>query len=140
MRKIAAKDREAWKLRRRQQTRAWAAVQVEHTKVYQRLYRQRNKAKLAAQKHDRRKRVRVEGLAAYGGKCTCCGEDQVEFLTFDHVNGRNKREKRVTGYKAWYVAKRLGYPPEFTVLCFNCNCAKGIYGKCPHQRKKNEHA
>jgi hypothetical protein len=33
--------------------------------------------------------------------------------------------------------KKHGWPKEgFTILCFNCNCAKGIYGTCPHQRSE----
>jgi hypothetical protein len=24
------------------------------------------------------------------------------------------------------------------VLCFNCNCAKGFYGSCPHDAEREE--
>ena len=28
--------------------------------------------------------------------------------------------------------KANSYPDGFQILCFNCNCAKGAYGECPH--------
>mgnify|MGYP001568273127 CR=1 FL=1 len=28
--------------------------------------------------------------------------------------------------------KQQGYPPGIRVLCFNCNCALGLFGYCPH--------
>lgn len=30
------------------------------------------------------------------------------------------------------------YPDSYTVLCFNCNCAKGAFGFCPHKLKNKE--
>lgn len=138
MRKIAAEDRDEWKRKRQQFTRSWAKLHVEYTREYQRAYRQKNKARLTAAKHLQRKQVRVDGLAAYGGKCTCCGESNTKFLTLEHKKGRRKGTKRHTGYKAWCEVKRLGYPPEFTILCFNCNCARGIYGKCPHEEERTK--
>lgn len=85
-------------------------------------YRRRHAAKL-----------RAELIEAYGGACECCGESQPEFLTVDHVNGRKEGERRLTGMKLWAYVRRLGFPrDEFQLLCFNCNCAKGFFGECPH--------
>jgi len=106
----------------------------EKAKEYQREYRRNNRDRLREQKREYERSVRLDGIEAYGGKCSCCGESTVEFLTLEHVNGRDDEPKRLTGYKAWARLKRLGWPQgDYTVLCFNCNCAKGIYGKCPHQ-------
>jgi hypothetical protein len=36
---------------------------------------------------------------------------------------------------------RNGYPPDFEILCFNCNCGKAVNGGiCPHEalRAENE--
>ena len=32
--------------------------------------------------------------------------------------------------------KKHGFPKEgFQLLCYNCNCAKGFFGKCPHKKQ-----
>jgi len=108
---------------------------------YQKKYREENKKKLLSYKKEYqvkfKEQVRADGISAYGGKCTCCGESIPEFLTIEHINGRNKKEKRLTGIKMWRKLQILGWPKdEYTLLCFNCNCAKGAYGKCPHQKMK----
>lgn len=36
----------------------------------------------------------------------------------------------------WAKAKSENYPDKYTVLCFNCNCAKGAFGFCPHELEK----
>lgn len=79
--------------------------------------------------------LKAEFIAAYGGVCTCCGESEPAFLTCDHVNGRPVEHPRRGhgGVRLYAAAKREGYPATYTVLCFNCNSAKGIYGVCPHQ-------
>lgn len=85
-----------------------------------------------------RRNIKVEVLTYYGGgsaKCKCCGEAAVEFLTLDHVAGDGNIERR-NGWRAgrlWYRLKREGFPPGYRVLCFNCNCARGAFGTCPHE-------
>jgi len=74
----------------------------------------------------------------YGWRCACCGETESAFLTLDHKNNdgayfRRYRQENggITLYR--YVIK-AEFPVDLQTLCFNCNCAKGIYGKCPHQK------
>jgi len=81
--------------------------------------------------------ARLEMIAAYGGQCQCCGESVPEFLTIDHINGGGKKHRRrMAG--TWGVIrelKRLGWPKVgYRLLCWNCNCAIGAFGVCPHQR------
>lgn len=81
--------------------------------------------------------LRLQALAAYGNKCTCCGESHYEFLAIDHINGgghkhRKELKRRGTSYYTWL--RREGFPPGYQVLCHNCNLAKGFYGKCPHEK------
>src|ERR1700686_4807799 len=47
-----------------------------------------------------RNNLKTEIISNYGGKCECCGEDHIEFLTIDHINqnGAEDRE-RITGNK-----------------------------------------
>ena len=92
------------------------------------LYKGGDKAK----RKRRLERAKAEGIAHYGGKCTCCAESQKEFLTLEHVKGRDERAKRLPRME-WLRAQREGFPDTYTVLCYNCNCAKGVYGVCPHQ-------
>jgi len=126
---------------------------VEEVKKYQKNYYQRNKEYLNARSRkwrtenkekakengrNRRKRIRMEVMSYYGGsppKCVCCGEQHIEFLTIDHVNG-NKLKNFGEGSNLYYWLRKNDFPEGFQVLCFNCNCAKGIYGVCPHEKEK----
>ena len=107
-------------------------------KEYHRNYRIKNADVILKKKRDYTLRIKNEGIDKYGGKCDCCGESIREFLTIEHKNGRNKNNKRLTGRKMWAKAKAEGYPSKYTVLCFNCNCAKGAFGFCPHELKEKE--
>lgn len=87
---------------------------------------------------------RLEVLSHYcGGQaphCACCGEQQIEFLSLDHVDGGGNQHKRRIG-RGWTLMRWLqanGYPDGYQVLCHNCNQAKGYYGVCPHQRQMEE--
>lgn len=104
--------------------------------IYQMEYRLRNKRRLSRQKIEYTRNAKREGLKEYGGKCSCCGEERYQFLTLDHINGRDKAVVRETGTRAWARLRCLGWPKDgYQILCFNCNCAKGIYGECPHRYK-----
>lgn len=96
-------------------------------------YRDSHKKEIAVRKKEYRERIKLEGIQVYGGKCSCCGEAEPRFLTLEHLNGREKGDV-LTGKKAWAKVKALGYPSDYTVLCFNCNCCKGAYGKCAHEK------
>lgn len=77
-------------------------------------------------------------MKEYGGCCVCCGEKSLEFLTIDIIDGENKIHKKI-GYGADFYRwlYRNDYPKDnFQCLCMNCNFAKGMYGKCPHQTER----
>lgn len=78
------------------------------------------------------RKIREAVLAAYGGKCACCGEVAYEFLTIDHINGGGRKHRSEVGFNICRVLHREGFPPGYRVLCWNCNCALGRYGRCPH--------
>lgn len=72
----------------------------------------------------------------YGGRCVCCGEDNFGFLTIDHVNGdgaKRRQEGEWKGIALYREIERNGFPTDMQILCWNCNIAKHVYGKCPHQ-------
>ncbi len=86
----------------------------------------------------RRKALRQVVMKAYGGKCSCCGETQTEFLSLHHIQGGGKlHRKQLKGTKGVYIYLRAnGYPPGYEVLCYNCHMAHSFYGYCPHWNDK----
>jgi hypothetical protein len=94
----------------------------------------------AAQRQDmceRSRGLKQEAVAAYGGCCACCKEDDIRFLTIDHVNNDGNAHRRAAklngGTRMYRWLKARGYPPEFRVLCWNCNVGRAMNGGvCPH--------
>lgn len=84
-----------------------------------------------------RQRLRRQVIELYGGACACCGEDTYEFLTLEHKNGGGREHSRSFGnnyYSMWRWLRDNPVSDEFEILCYNCNCAKGHHGVCPHAR------
>jgi hypothetical protein len=101
-----------------------------------------NCAECKLRKNERSKVLRditkKETVAAYGGKCVCCGEDNWGFLTIDHPNNdgaEHRRQLGISGGIAFYMwLRRNNYPKDFQILCWNCNCGKRDNGGiCPHK-------
>jgi hypothetical protein len=73
----------------------------------------------------------------YGGKCFCCGEANITFLTIDHINNDGNRHRRINqqaknNFYNWIIQNN--FPSGFQVLCWNCNMGKYINkGICPHE-------
>ena len=77
--------------------------------------------------------------------CNCCGEDShIEFLTIDHIAGKQemntepelkelKYTSKLSGTSLVIWIKKNNFPKGFQILCHNCNQTKGYYGKCPHE-------
>lgn len=112
-------------------------------KVTKKRYYIANKEKIHARNReyykDDKERAKLAVFTHYGGnppKCNCCGETILDFLSIDHINGYNGAGPR----GGWFLYRRLiklKFPQEFQVLCHNCNWAKGLRGKCPHQNKND---
>jgi len=98
-------------------------------------YYQKNRDAILAEKQAKNLALKKEIVAAYGGKCRCCGEDHIEFLTIDHMNGDGAAHRARTGKgrKIYQDLKEQGFPQDgYQLLCLNCNIALGFYGYCPH--------
>jgi len=79
--------------------------------------------------------------------CNCCGlNSHIEFLTVDHIAGRQEMDSEPELKKLKYMSKLSGtalviwiiknnFPKGFQILCHNCNQTKGYYGKCPLENK-----
>lgn len=81
-------------------------------------------------------KLRKQVIMGYGGFCTCCGENELEFLTIEHLLGDGSKERKALGnYGVYKRLRSLGFPKDnYTVLCMNCNWVQR-YGKtCPHAR------
>lgn len=74
----------------------------------------------------------------YGNECVCCGENEILFLTFDHINNDGNVEKKDKKYQNSGFAfqlwiRRNNYPDHIQILCWNCNGGKRMNnGVCPH--------
>lgn len=71
----------------------------------------------------------------YGARCSCCGEDTIQFLTIDHINDDGAEDARTRTQATLYeaVVKR-GFPTTFRILCLNCNRGRWLNGgTCPHE-------
>ena len=103
-------------------------------------YYQRNRVKILAQKQAADRALKAEIIAAYGGKCECCGEAHREFLTIDHVNGDGAAHRRAIGGKGrrlYLAIKAEGFPKDrYRLLCLNCNISLGFHGYCPHHPER----
>ena len=79
----------------------------------------------------------IKVISHYGGKCVCCGQTNLLFLTIDHINGGGNAHARKVGRGAaiYRWIKRNNFPHNFRVLCASCNY--GIarnQGICPHKQ------
>lgn len=80
-----------------------------------------------------------EVLNALGRECACCGEDELDFLTVDHIHRDGYKDRHSGGRTLWSKIRREGYPKDrYQILCYCCNMGRERRGDgiCPHQRKK----
>lgn len=74
-----------------------------------------------------REKVRREAYDHYGKECVVCGYDEdIRALTIDHIDEDGAEHRRNAGgtgdIHSWL--KVNNYPPNFQVLCRNCNWIK----------------
>lgn len=85
-------------------------------------------------------RDRARCIAAYGGKCSCCGEIRDSFLQIDHMNNDGNVHRRVSEVRRKGIFKWLilyDFPAGFQILCANCNHSKRVlHGICEHELDK----
>lgn len=82
---------------------------------------------------ERYSQSRIAVLDAYGAKCACCSNTFTSHLTVDHVNGGGRKDRAQSGgnRNIYMRIRREGFPSDYQVLCFNCNHAKHVLGRCP---------
>lgn len=121
--------------------RAWNKANHDRKRATEKSWRLKNLKHQHEKEREYRRKLKMEMISAYGGGCSCCGEIRFEFLSVDHINGRNKHghSKAMSGIKLYAWLRRNGYPKEgFRCLCLNCNTSFGFYGYCPHERERQQ--
>ena len=106
---------------------------------YSRKYYQKNREHKLQQKKEYLKKIREAVIKGYGGKCACCEESHYEFLALDHKDGGGTKERKIIKTATLYrKVLRENFPPEYRILCHNCNSSLGYYGYCPHNLFKTK--
>lgn len=128
--------------RRIGQARAYYEKNREAKLDYARAWHYKNLDKVAVYAKKNARKLREDVFRAYGGKCACppCGEDNLLFLTIDHVNGGGNKHRREAlgshlkaGVHTYVWLRRNGYPEGFQILCYKCNMGRWrTGGTCPH--------
>lgn len=105
-------------------------------------YRLKNRDKINQSIKTCKIRLKIDTLQAYGGIiCKCCKEENIKFLTLDHIYNDGFLSRLLINGKRVYTEdyqklKKQGFPNKdrYQVLCMNCNFGKQINGgKCPHE-------
>lgn len=128
-----------FKKKKKERHRVWYRANKEKVDAYV----DQNREKIYAQQRERLRKIKLEVLTYYSkGElcCSCCGENSLEFLSIDHINGdgaRHRKEIGVSGGSSFHQwLKRNNFPEGYRVLCFNCNLARGLFGYCPHEKER----
>jgi len=83
---------------------------------------------------------KYKALEAYGGKCVCCKEDNIQFLTIDHGNNDGKQHRieiKTSKIYRWIVKNNFPQNIGLRVMCWNCNLGRDKNkGICPHLEDK----
>ena len=106
-----------------------------HRKKYANSVAFRERLKSGHQKQ--REKMRSLIIENYGGKCSCpkCPETNPLFLTIEHIDGGGTKHRKTRGELGVYRdIINQGFPASYTILCYNCNCAKAHSrdNVCPH--------
>lgn len=104
---------------------------------YNRRWRKKNKEKELKKQRIARLKLRVQVINHYGGKCQCCGEIELNFLTVDHVNrdgNKHRKQIGIGGGVLYGWLRKNNFPKGFRILCHNCNWGVHVEnGVCPHK-------
>lgn len=111
----------------------WMEENSEKIRLYKKKYFEVNRSACYQRTRKRQRELRIEVLNSYGHRCICCGENREPFLTIEHVRGDGAKHRREVKRRVYEDLKRRGFPKDgYTILCWNCNCAKSGGRICPH--------
>lgn len=80
-----------------------------------------------------RANLKAQVYAAYGGRCAHCGSANPHHLNIDHVHNDGGQDrfpsgKRILSTPLYRRIIAMGFPPDYQILCRNCNYAKYLNG------------
>lgn len=128
--------------------RRYDKIHHEEKIQYQRIYRKnlglKWKEKYGKKQQERFLRKKILVMSHYSPKltCLCCGENELKFLSIDHINNDGAKHKKENknlkgGNPMYYWIIKNNFPEGFQVLCMNCNFGKRMNGGiCPHKSKE----
>ena len=106
---------------------------------YQRAWRLDNLDKSRTSARIRHQRIKRKVIDMYGGFCVCCGEQELTFLTIDHIRGGGNQHRKMLGIgggsKFYYWLRKNNYPTGFRVFCMNCQFGTRFGRTCPHKMR-----
>jgi hypothetical protein len=89
-----------------------------------------------------RDKTKLDAMIHYGTdppSCKCCGTEEIEFLTLDHIDNDGAKHRRADmsrtrGRDFYSWLKRNSYPTSLRsqVLCWDCQWGKKSKKGCPH--------
>jgi hypothetical protein len=108
-----------------------AECQREKYRTYMREWFRRNKYKSSVYSKASHEKLRKEIIIHYGGKCFCCGYNDIDKKVFGqavlqvhHMNGNGRAHLKsldISGIHFYNWLKKYNYPDGFGVLCKPCN-------------------
>lgn len=145
-----------WYEKAKKEGRLWQQKNPEKYSAYQKKYRKEHSDKLKrygkdyytgrlSHYRDLRQELKREVLKVYGGVCSCCGENRIEFLTIDHVNNDGEELLFITGYVGITILLDLGYSVLIVIVLMGFMAIAQqlivkVFGKIvvrEHEKEKN---
>lgn len=120
-------------------SKKWNILNKNKIRKHKKSYYLINKERLDKKTKETKLKNRQIVYNHYGNKCSCCGEDNIYFLTIDHVNNDGQKDRLKSGFKrkgnSLYIKIiKENFPNTYQLLCWNCNCSKGMNkGICGHR-------
>jgi hypothetical protein len=83
-------------------------------------------------------------LDGYGAECACCGENNIGFLSIDHIKNNGAVDRRrfkgsPTLFYRWLINNNFP-KQDYRLLCYNCNIGRHHNNFiCPHMKSYRYH-
>ena len=75
----------------------------------------------------------LDAIKHYSESCSCCGEPNPFFLTFDHIHNDGSAHRDSFGLNIVTWLRKNNFPRTVRVMCVNCNSGRSRNGGvCPH--------
>ena len=128
------RNKDSLKVKHRSNSRAYYHRHRTKCLKKSKLWRINNPKKHSNYMVKRNKDLKRFAIDLYGGKCSCCGESDIRFLTLDHINSDGRKDPMGRGNALYSALRNCKKRKDLQVLCFNCNCGRQINGGiCPHK-------